>query len=177
MVSSPKDFTSYNKVLKLEFTQSLAAVEYKYQTERSRKSERHGLDIFTVVAGLFREPFEEGWLMWHQCSFCYARARGCLPLGTLSVCVCVCVHVFQERCTEPQPGAIPDYPRVWHTYKHTPRHTRVHPAAPDMNEWLLWPILFWVHKFSRCLFWNLLGIMWLNAFIHVVNTHLWMTDP
>lgn len=61
----------------------------------------------------------------------------------MSVCVCVCgsarapayVCVFQNGCTEPQPGAIPDYPSlsfntpacvcVCHTCKHTPMDTHM----------------------------------------------------
>ena len=155
--NSPSDMESHpNKVLKSDSTRSLAVEENKYQIEGSRKSERPGLDIFTRVAGLFRELFEEGRLMWRQCSFCCTRARGCLPLGTQSVCVvCVCVRarvpayvcLFQKGCTEPQPGAIPDYPSlsfntpacvcvcahtcvcvcvcVWHTCKHTPTDTHM----------------------------------------------------
>ena len=106
---------SCNKVLKSDSTRSLAMVENKYQTEGSRKSETPGLDIFIGVAGLFRELFEESRLMWRQCSFCCTRASGCLPLGTKCVwCVCAPAYVcvFQKGCTEPQPGAIPDYPSL-----------------------------------------------------------------
>lgn len=79
-------------MLKSEFTQSLAAAEYKYEAAESETL--HLPRIFTIVARLFREAFEECWLMWRQRSFCYPSARGCLPLGTkcTSVCVSKAVH-------------------------------------------------------------------------------------
>lgn len=173
-----RDFTSYNKVLKLEFTQSLAAGENKYQTVCSRKSERHGLDIFTRVAGLFRVPFEEGWLMWRQCSFCFARARGCLPLGTLSVCACacVCVCVFEKRCTELQPRAIPDYPLVCDTHTDTrlDTHMYIQHCPIWMDEWFDPLLGSWAPSLSVMKF---VGNHVTVRFCSCNKDTLWKTDP